>query len=288
MNIVRLTPELDAAGIGRAVSAGRPVCSTESMLADYVGLTDAALRQRQDVEQGRFIAETTLVVKRALEAGYAPRSFFLAEKHLPDLAEEIAAFPDVPVFVGDESTLARIAGFHLHRGALASMWRRPLPPLAELVAGARRIAVIEDVVDHTNIGALMRSAAALGVEGVVLSPRCADPLYRRAIRTSMGTVFSLPFTRAESWPGALGELRAAGFSVAALALADDAVPLDAFAAQLPADARLAVLLGSEGPGLTRAALEASDARVIIPMSAGTDSLNVAAAAAVAFWETRAR
>ena len=258
-----------------------------ALLADFARLTDAALRQKQDVERGRFIAETTLVVKRALAAGYRPRSFFLAEKHLPDLEEELAAWPDVPVFVGSERALERIAGFHLHRGALASFWRKPLPSVGELAQAAKRLAVVEDVVDHTNMGALVRSAAALGVEGIVLSPRCADPLYRRAIRTSMGTVFQMPFARAVTWPGALGELRRSGFTVAALALTEDAQPVDEFAAELDDD-RLALLLGSEGPGLSPEALAETDARVVIPMLRGTDSLNVAAAAAVAFWETRVR
>ncbi len=272
MNLIRLSDESDPSAVPG--------------LEDYARLTDAALRQRQDVEQGRFIAETTLVVERALDAGYEPRSFFLAEKHLPALEERLAAFPDVPVFVGSERTLEKIAGFHLHRGALASMKRRPLPSVPELLDGARRIAVVEDVVDHTNIGAIMRSAAALHVDGVLLSPRCADPLYRRAIRTSMGTVFSLPFARAESWPGDIARLREAGFTTAALALTARAEPIDAFASRLEPGERLALFLGSEGPGLSAEVLDAVDRHVVIPMSEGIDSLNVAAASAVAFFTTR--
>jgi tRNA G18 (ribose-2'-O)-methylase SpoU len=272
MSIIRLRPDTDPRSF--------------EGLADYANLTDAALRQASDVAEGRFIAETTLVVERALDAGYRPRSFFLAEKHLPDLEERLTAYPDVPVYVGSPQTLERIAGFHLHRGALAAMWRKPLPSVPHVLDGAQRIAVIEDVVDHTNIGAIIRSAAVLGIDGILLSPRCADPLYRRAIRTSMGTVFSVPIARAQTWPGDLSHLESAGFTTAALALTDSAVRIDDFARTLVSGQRLALFLGSEGPGLSAAVLDAVDHHVVIPMADGVDSLNVAAASAVAFWETR--
>ena len=192
----------------------------------------------------------------------------------------------MPVYVGPPEVVESITGFHLHRGALAAMHRPALPAVGDLVADARRVAVLEGVVDHTNVGAVFRSAAALGVDAVLVSPDCADPLYRRSVRVSMGTVFQVPWTRLEPWPAGLGLLREAGFTVAALALADDAVTLDELAAALPE--RLALLLGTEGDGLSRRAVAASDVVVRIPMAGGVDSLNVAAASAVAFWATRAR
>ena len=182
--------------------------------------------------------------------------------------------------------LEDITGFVLHRGALASMHRPELATVEELLADARRVVVLEDIVDHTNVGAILRNCAGLGIDAVLVTPRCADPLYRRSVRVSMGTVFQVPWTRAESWPGALDELRALGFVVAGLALAEDAVPLDEFAAR--GHERVALVMGTEGDGLTRAALEHVDDAVVIPMRGGVDSLNVAAAAAVAMWELRVR
>ncbi|WP_127126165.1 RNA methyltransferase [Georgenia sp. SYP-B2076] len=277
----------------------------DDRLGDYLGLTDVALRSKHEPEKGLYIAESANVISRALEAGHRPRSFLMAEKWLTSMGPVIAAAPasggaadggpDVPVFVADEPVLRAITGFHLHRGALAAMHRPPLAGVRELLvgarggAGARRVAILEDIVDHTNVGAMFRSAAGLGVDAVLVTPRCADPLYRRSVRVSMGTVFQVPWTRLTTWPGAIEKLHQVGFTVAALALSDDSVSLDEFAAspQVTApDSRLALVLGTEGDGLARATVEVADAVVRIPMAGGVDSLNVAAASAVAFWATR--
>ncbi len=258
-------------------------------LAAYTRLTDVALRQRKDVETGTYVAESSLVVRRAVEAGHRVESFLLAERWLDGLGDVILAAQreggTVPAYVGAPEMLEALTGFHLHRGALAVVHRPPLPTVAEVVEGARRVAVLEDVTDHTNVGAVFRNAAALGVDAVLVSPRCADPLYRRAVRVSMGGVFTVPWTRVPRWPGGLLDLRGAGFTVAALALDPGAVTLDELAAAPPE--RLALLLGTEGAGLTRDAIEAADVVVRIPMARDVDSLNVAAASAVAFWATRA-
>ncbi|WP_125615103.1 TrmH family RNA methyltransferase [Specibacter cremeus] len=255
-------------------------------VADYAALSDAALRRRTDPERGLYIAESSKVLRRALDAGHRPRSFFLAEKWLDGLADVLAAHPDVPAFVGTPGVLEEITGFHLHRGALAAM-HRPAPVAVDaLLAGARRIAVLEDIVDHTNLGAIFRAAAALDVDAVLVSPHCADPLYRRSIRVSMGTVFQVPWARLDAWPGALSVLRAAGFTTAALALAPDSLGIDELAARN--DEKLALILGTEGDGLADGTLAAADLRVKIPMRPGVDSLNVAAASAVAFFACRAR
>jgi tRNA G18 (ribose-2'-O)-methylase SpoU len=260
-------------------------------LCDYTGLTDVKLRTAREPAEGLYMAESSTVIRRALAAGHLPRSFLMADKWLESMADVLAVHPDVPVFVGDDDVLRQVTGFHLHRGALAAMHRPALPSVHELVtgarggAGARRVAVLEDIVDHTNVGAIFRSAAALGVDAVLVSPRCADPLYRRSVRVSMGTVFQVPWTRIETWPGGLRALAEDGFTVAALALADDAVSLDDLVAEPPE--RLALVLGTEGDGLSRGAVEAADVVVRIPMAGEVDSLNVAAASAVAFWATRA-
>jgi len=260
----------------------------DSRLAAYTKLTDVALRQRKDVVSGTYIAESSLVVRRAVEAGHRVESFLLAERWLEGLGDVIAAAQRegdaVPAYVGEPAMLEALTGFHLHRGALAVVHRPPLPSVAEVVAGARRVAVLEDVTDHTNVGAVFRNAAALGVDAVLVSPRCADPLYRRAVRVSMGGVFTVPWTRFSRWPGGLADLRAAGFTLAALALDPGGVTLDELAADPPE--RLALLLGTEGAGLTRDAIEAADVTVRIPMTRDVDSLNVAVASAVAFWATR--
>ncbi len=290
-------------GLGVAGLGAVPVIPVsdpdDARLADYLRLTDVALRSRSEPEKGLYIAESSQVLARALAAGHRPRSVLCAPRWLPDVEAMLAAMPDdgpgdgardVPVYVAEKGVLEAITGFHVHRGALAAMHRPPLPALADVLDGARRVAVLEDVVDHTNVGAIMRSAAGLGVDAVLVTPRCADPLYRRAVRVSMGTVFQVPWTRIDPWPGRVGEpggiadLRAAGFTVAALALADDAVPLDAFAAALPE--RVALVLGTEGDGLAPATVAGADVVVRIPMAGGVDSLNVAAASAVAFWATR--
>ncbi|MFE6970008.1 TrmH family RNA methyltransferase [Isoptericola sp. NPDC057653] len=259
-------------------------------LHDYTDLKDVKLRSAREPAEGLYMAESSSVIRRALEAGHRPRSFLMGEKWLDSMADVLDAHPDVPVFVGGDDVVQRITGFHLHRGALAAMHRPVLPSVHELVAGARggagarRVAVLEDIVDHTNVGAIFRSAAALGVDAVLVSPRCADPLYRRSVRVSMGTVFQVPWTRLESWPGDLRALQEDGFTVAALALADDAVSLDDVVADPPE--RLALVLGTEGDGLSRGAVDTADLVVTIPMAGGVDSLNVAAASAVAFWATR--
>ena len=279
--------------------------AADERLADYTRLTDVALRRRLETERGLYMAESTKVIARAVEAGHAPRSFLMARRWYESMRPVIAAATgcggrddggDVPVFLAEEDLLRAITGFHLHRGALAAMHRPELAAVAELLAsarggaGARRIAVLEDLVDHTNVGAAFRSAAALGVDAVLVAPRCADPLYRRSVRVSMGTVFQVPWTRINAWPDP-GELHRAGFTVAALALSEDAVDLDDFASS-PActapDSRVAVVLGAEGDGLAARTIAAADAVVRIPMAGGVDSLNVAAAAAVAFWALRVR
>ncbi|MBP3036321.1 RNA methyltransferase [Arthrobacter sp. zg-ZUI100] len=258
--------------------------ATDPRVADYTNLTDTALRRRREPEEGMYIAESSKVLRRALDAGHRPRSFFLAEKWIPDLQDLLDRYPDVPAYVGSAEVLEEITGFHLHRGALAAM-ERPAPlELAPLLASARRVAVLEDIVDHTNIGAIFRSAAALGVDAVLISPRCADPLYRRAIRVSMGTVFQVPWVRLAEWPGQLSMLHDAGFVTAALALTEESLTLDQLSARR--DERLALVLGTEGDGLAGGTLSAVDLTVRIPMSGGVDSLNVAAASAVAFWECR--
>ncbi|MCC9204766.1 TrmH family RNA methyltransferase [Arthrobacter sp. zg-Y769] len=258
--------------------------ANDPRVLDYTSLTDTSLRRRREPEEGMYIAESSKVLRRAVDAGHRPRSFFLAEKWLPDLTDVLERFPEVPAFVGTAEVLEEITGFHLHRGALAAM-ERPAPlELGALLGTARRIAVLEDIVDHTNIGAIFRSAAALQVDAVLVTPRCADPLYRRAIRVSMGTVFQVPWVRLTDWPAQLRQLREAGFVTAALALREDSLTLDELSARR--DERLALVLGTEGDGLAETTLAGVDLAVRIPMSGGVDSLNVAAASAVAFWECR--
>lgn len=264
----------------------RLVDASDPRVRDYTGLTDTQLRRRREPAEGLYIAESTKVLRRAIDAGHVPRSFFLTDKWLPDLEDVLTRFPDTPAFVGSEAVLEQITGFHLHRGALAAM-NRPAPlALEDVLQNARRVAVLEDMVDHTNLGAVFRSAAALEVDAVLVTPRCADPLYRRAIRVSMGTVFQVPWVRLESWPESIQVLRESGFLVAALALAPGSVDLQELSQRNPD--RLALILGTEGEGLSPETLELSDVTVRIPMSPAVDSLNVAAAGAVAFWECRPR
>ena len=258
--------------------------AADPRVTDYTGLTDTQLRRRREPAEGLYIAESTKVLRRAIDAGHTPRSFFLTDKWLPDLEDILARFPDTPAYVGSESVLEDITGFHLHRGALAAM-NRPAPlALEDVLHSAHRVAILEDMVDHTNLGAVFRSAAALGVDAVLITPRCADPLYRRAIRVSMGTVFQVPWVRLDSWPGSIAMLRASGFLVAALALAPDSLELQELSQRDPD--RLALILGTAGEGLSQSTLEQADISVRIPMSSAVDSLNVAAAGAVAFWECR--
>ena len=254
-------------------------------LDDYARLTDVALRRVSEPAGGLYIAESGKVIGRAIRAGHRPRSVLLQEQWLDDLRPLLEPF-DVPVFVGEPAVLEQLTGYNLHRGALAAMHRPPLADPADLVAGARRVVVLEDIVDHTNVGAIFRSVAALGADAVLITPRCADPLYRRSVRVSMGTVLQVPWTRLPEWPQARDILHGAGFEIAALALDDAAVTLDAFAADAPE--RIALVLGSEGDGLSRAAMIHADTTVTIPMGLGVDSLNVAAASAVALWALRSR
>jgi tRNA G18 (ribose-2'-O)-methylase SpoU len=252
----------------------------DARLADYRALTDVELRTRFEPPHGLFIAEGELVIRRAMKAGYAARSLLMSPGWLERMAElvrDVAA----PVYVADEAVLEQVTGFHVHRGALASFHRKPLPTADQVVAGARRVVVLEDVVSHTNLGAIFRCAAALGMDAVVLSPSCADPLYRRSVRVSMGAVFAVPYARAATWPQALDSLQGLGFEVVALTPSPAGVRLDGVT--WPDDARLAVLFGTEGPGLTDRAVARADHLVRIPMADGVDSLNVAAAAAVTFW-----
>lgn len=253
---------------------------------EYTGMTDVALRLRREPVEGIFIAESTEVIRRALAAGYRPRSFLMGRKALADRGDllELPLARGVPVYTAEADLLEQLTGFHLHRGALAAMRRPALRDPAAVIAGARRVAVLEDVVDHANVGAIFRAAAGLGVDAVLVTPRCADPLYRRSVRVSMGTVFQVPWTRLDPWPGGLDVLRSSGFTVAAMALAPTAVSLDDLAADPPQP--LAILLGTEGGGLSARSLDLADLLVRIPMSGGVDSLNVGAAAAVVFWATR--
>lgn len=252
-------------------------------LADYAGLRDVELRRRVEVARGLFLAEGATVLRRAVAAGYPVRSFLLAERFVEPLGEVLDAAPDAPCFVGRPEVVEAVTGYQVHRGVLASMQRRPLAPVAELLAAARRVAVFEDIVDVTNLGAAFRSAAALDVDAVLVTPRCADPLYRRSVKVSMGAVFQVPWTRIP-WPDGVQVLREHGFVTAALALSDTSLTLDELAAR--GDLRLALVFGTEGDGLRRSTLARVDHIVRIPMSGGVDSLNVAAAAAVAFYATR--
>jgi len=261
---------------------------TDPQVADYVALTDVVLRRRSEPERGLYIAESQKVIRRALRAGHRPRSYLMARRWLDDLADIVAdAEADgIPVYFGEHPVIERLTGFHLHRGALAAMQRPVLPSVASLLAGARRVVVLEDVVDHTNVGAIFRSAAALGVDAVLITPSCADPLYRRSIRVSMGTVFQVPWTRIDPWPGGLDLLREEGLTVVAMALTDDSVSLDDLEVSPPE--RVALVLGTEGDGLSRHTVDGADVTVRIPMAGGVDSLNVAAASAVAMWALRPR
>jgi tRNA G18 (ribose-2'-O)-methylase SpoU len=282
-------------------------------VSDYTQLTDVHLRKLREPAEGMYIAESSRVLRRALAAGHRPRSFFLAEKWLADLQDVLDAHPDVPAFIGHASLLEEITGFHLHRGAMAAM-ERPAPvPLDELLAGARRaavpedivdhtdeggrkildvpekgtrsrIAILEDLTDHTNVGAVFRSAAAIGVDAVLVTPECADPLYRRSIRVSMGTVFQVPWTRVDPWPAGTEQLKEAGYFVAGMSLGEGAITLDELVAQ--DHQNLVLVFGTEGDGLKPETDRLLDARVTIPMKNGVDSLNVAASSAVAFYATR--
>lgn len=249
-------------------------------LAFFTNLTDVSLRRLSEPTSGLYLAESPKVIERALTAGHRPVAVITLEKWIAKL-EPLLRDHDVPVFVGDESELEKLTGFLLHRGSIAAMERPPLATVADIVRDARRIVILENIIDHTNVGAIFRSVAGLGADAVLITPECADPLYRRSVRVSMGTVLQVPWTRISSWPAGLQELKEAGFVVASLALSDDAVSLAELAAEN--HEKLAVVFGTEGHGLTPATIAASDRVVRIPMSHGVDSLNVAAAAAVTLY-----
>lgn len=269
----------------------------------FARLTEAQLRSKLEPEKALFIAESGKVIERALAGGMEPLSLLMEAKWLPamqPIIDEIAARwgSEVPVFVAPHDELTKLTGFELTRGALGAFRRPALPSVSDIVRGARRIAVLEDITNHTNVGAIFRSAAALGIDAVLVTPACYDPLYRRAVRVSMGTVFQVPWTRIgeEAGAGATGTggwaeagvplLHELGFKTAAFALTDDSVSLDD--ASLNAEERLALVFGTEGDGLAHDTIGRCDYTVRIPMAGGVDSLNVAAASAVAFWQLRSR
>ena len=258
----------------------------------FARLTEVQLRNKKEPEKGIFIAESTKVIGTALDAGYEPLAFLMERKHIDGNAKDLLArCGDVPVYTAENELLAQLTGYALTRGVLCAM-RRPKPLTADQVcANAKRICVLEGIVDSTNIGAIFRSAAALGMDGVLLTPTCCDPLYRRAVRVSMGTVFQIPWARigdtAADWPAqGLAQLKDYGFKTAALALSDTAVSIEDPCLQ--AEEKLAVILGTEGDGLSAHTIAGCDYTVCIPMYHGVDSLNVAAASAVAFWQLRAK
>lgn len=256
------------------------VSPQDARVEDYVGLTDGARRMRHEPGAGFFIAEGDQVVRRAAAAGFPPRSVLVSPQRFADLSAEVAALP-CPFYVASYDVLAAVTGFHVHRGILASFGRLPDRHVEDVLADAQRVVVLENLNNHTNLGAVFRSCAALGMDAVLLTRTCADPLYRRSVRVSMGEVFSVPYAFLDDWPGALADLRQRGFRLLALTPAQDAVRLEQV--RLDDDEHVALLLGAEGPGLTGEALAASDLRVRIPMAGGVDSLNVGAAAAVACW-----
>ena len=258
----------------------------------FARLTEAQLRNRLEPEKGVFIAESPKVIERALNAGYEPLSLLMERKHIDGQGRDIIArCGDVPVYTGDSDLLAELTGYQLTRGVLCAMRRPRLPSVEELCASARRVAVLEGIVDHTNVGAIFRSAAALNMDAVLVTPTCCDPLYRRAVRVSMGTVFQVPWTRIgddpSQWPHpGIERLQALGFKTAAMALSDHSICIDD--PRLLAEEKLAIVLGTEGDGLASRTIADCDYTVRIPMSHDVDSLNVAAASAVAFWQLRAR
>ena len=261
-------------------------------LDPYARLTQNQLRNRLEPEKGIFIAESPKVIDRALDAGYEPVSLLMERRQITGPAAGILSrCGDAPVYTADRELLAALTGFELTRGVLCA-FRRPAPrPVEELCRDARRVAVLEGIVDSTNVGAIFRSAAALGIDAVLVTPTCCDPFYRRAVRVSMGTVFQVPWARigedAADWPQkGVERLHALGFRTAAMALTDNSVRIDD--AQLAAEPRLAIVLGTEGDGLSPRTIAACDYTVKIPMAHGVDSLNVAAASAVAFWQRRTK
>lgn len=276
----------------------------DERVAAYTNLTEIQLRNKLEPSKGLFIAESPKVIDRALAAGREPISLLVEEPWIEGMSETFNVIDerwgaDTPVYVASPDQLKKLTGYRLHRGALAAMKRWPLPSVEEVCRGAHRIAVMEDIVDHTNVGALMRSAAALDVDAVLVTPSCGDPLYRRAARVSMGTVFQVPWTRIGGddrhyWPFiGMQELRDLGFTTVAMALEDDSISLDELVRRLNNDEsaddhidKLALIFGTEGDGLSHHTISRADLTVKIPMSHGVDSLNVAASSAVAFYATR--
>lgn len=253
----------------------------------YARLTEGQLLNRHEPDKGIFIAESPKVIERALDAGCVPISMLMEKKHVESQAREIIRrCGDIPVYAAEFDVLTQLTGFHLTRGMLCAMYRPPLPGTEEICAGARRIAVLENVMNPTNVGAIFRSAAALNMDGILLTSASSNPLYRRAIRVSMGTVFQIPWTFLDSrlsWPReGMGFLHELGFVTAAMALNDDSVSIDD--SGLMSEEKLAIILGTEGDGLAGGTIAGCDYTVRIPMSHGVDSLNVAAASAVAFWQ----
>lgn len=271
----------------------------------YTNLTELQLRNRLEPQRGLFIAESPKVIDRALAAGREPISLLVEAGWIEGMADTFVFIdehwgPDIPVYVASSDLLKQLTGYRLHRGALAAMKRWPLPTVAQVCRDATRVAVMENIVDHTNVGALMRSAAALGVDAVLVTPSCGDPLYRRAARVSMGTVFQVPWTRigmddVQGWPWkGLEQLHGLGFTTVAMALEDDSISLNELTRRLHAGAndpsridKLALIFGTEGDGLSPHTIAQADLTVRIPMTHGVDSLNVAASSAVAFYATRA-
>lgn len=265
-------------------------------LADYRDLTDTALRRVKEPQEGLYIAESVQVIQRALGAGHTPRSVLTQRRWLAQV-EEMLGEGDTPVFVVADEVAEQVTGYAVHRGALASMRRPEMPSVSALLddaltaprdpgrrTGRARIAILDGLADHTNVGACFRSAAAMGIDAVLVTPQCADPLYRRSVRVSMGTVFQVPWTRIDEWPDGTAELARAGFVTAGMTLAEGAITLDDLVAE--DHPRLALVFGNEGTGLSPLTQERLDRRVTIPMMGGVDSLNVAASSAVAFYATR--
>ncbi|MDH6239444.1 TrmH family RNA methyltransferase [Aurantimicrobium minutum] len=253
---------------------------SDPRLADFTQLTDVALRKVLEPEGGLYLAESLKVIQRSLAAGHVPRAVLIQEQWLSDI-EPLVANDDCPIFVAPAELIAELTGYDMHRGAMASMNRPRLPELSDLLSGAKRVVVLEDIVDHTNVGAIFRAVAGLGADAVLISPRCADPLYRRSVRVSMGTVLQVPWTRLPEWAQAREILHKYGFHISALALSDQAIPLKEFATHPPE--KIALVFGSEGDGLSREALGVCDSVVTIPMKHGVDSLNVASASAVVLY-----
>jgi len=255
----------------------------DSRLSDFTSLTDVELRKIREPVEGLFVAEGEKVIRRAFAAGYTPRASLMTERWVESI-HDILVESDCATYVADESTLESITGYHVHRGALMSFERKPLPSVDKVIASARRIVILEDLVDHTNVGAIFRNAAALGFDAVLVTPSCADPLYRRSIKVSMATVFAVPWTRIEPWPDGLRRVIDSGFTCISMT-PDPSAPS---VRDIDLDRRIAVVVGNEGKGLSQAAFDACDMKVRIPMSGGVDSLNVSVASAITFFALQER